>query len=61
MNNGYHDDIVSEVRFNREKLLEIYGGIVGLQKYMKEERPKLEKQGWCFVSAEEFSKFNKPD
>jgi len=55
---GYHDDIVAEVRHNREKLIEIHGGIEGLQKYMKEERPQLEKEGWRFVSAEEFSRLN---
>jgi hypothetical protein len=31
----------------------------GLQMYMKEERPRLEKEGWRFVSVEEFSRFNK--
>ena len=56
--NGYHDEIVAEVRHNRAKLLEIHNGIEGLQKYMKEERPQLEKEGWRFVSAEEFSKLN---
>ena len=58
MNSGYRDEIVTEVRCNRAKLLEMYGGIEGLQKHMKEERPQLEKQGWHFVSAEEFSKMN---
>ena len=58
MNNGYRDEIVTEVRCNREKLLEMHGGIEGLQKQMKEERLQLEKQGWHFVSVEEFSKTN---
>ena len=35
MNNGYRDEIVTEVRRNREKLLEIHGGIEDLQKHMK--------------------------
>jgi hypothetical protein len=56
--NGYRDEIVAEVRGNRAKLLEIYGGIEGLQKHMKEERPQLEKEGWQFISAEAFSKRN---
>jgi len=56
--NGYNDEIVAEIRKNREKLLEIYGGIRGLQKHMKEERHSLEKEGWQFVSAEVFSKLN---
>ena len=46
-------DPVTEVRRNREMLLEMYGGIDGLLKHMEEERPKLEQQGWKFVSAEE--------
>ena len=46
-------DLVAEVRRNRELLLEKHGGIDGLHKYMDEERPKLEKQGWKFVSVEE--------
>ena len=58
MKNGYRDEIVTEVRCNRAKLLEIHGGMKGLQKHMKEERPQLEKQGWRFVSAEEFRKMN---
>ena len=59
MNGGYCDEIVAEVRRNRAKLLEMYGGIEGLQKHMKEERPKLEKQGWDFISVDKFSKLNK--
>ena len=46
-------DPVAEVRKNRELLLEKYGGIDGLHKHMEEERPKLEKQGWKFISVEE--------
>ncbi|MCL2010483.1 MAG: hypothetical protein FWG71_08055 [Synergistaceae bacterium] len=46
-------NLVAEVRRNRELLLEKYGGIDGLHKHMDEERPKLEKQGWTFVSVEE--------
>jgi hypothetical protein len=57
--NGYKDEIVTEVRRNRAKLLEMHGGMEGLQKYMKDERPQLEKEGWRFVSVEEFSKLNK--
>jgi hypothetical protein len=44
---------VLEVRKNRTMLLETYGGIEGLHKHMEEERPKLEKQGWKFVTIEE--------
>jgi hypothetical protein len=46
-------DPITEVRQNRELLLEIYGSIDGLHKHMDEERPKLEKQGWKFLSEEE--------
>ena len=46
-------NLVAEGRRNRELLLEKYGGIDGLHKHMDEERPKLEKQGWTFVSVEE--------
>jgi hypothetical protein len=49
----YEDEIVTEVRRNREALLEEYGGIEGLHKHMKEERPILEAQGWKFESPEE--------
>jgi hypothetical protein len=56
MNDGYRDEIVTEVRRNRAKLLEMHGGIEGLQKYMKEEQPKLKEEGWHFISAENFSK-----
>jgi hypothetical protein len=55
---GYRDEIVAEVRQNRTKLLEMYGGIEGLHKHMDEERPQLEKEGWKFISAEEFGKRN---
>jgi len=55
---GYHDEIVAEIRHNREKLLEMHGGIKGLQDYMKKERPQLEKEGWNFVSAEDFGRLN---
>jgi hypothetical protein len=57
--NGYQDEIVTEVRRNRAKLLEMHGGMEGLQKYMKGERPQLEKEGWRFVSTEEFNRLNK--
>jgi hypothetical protein len=49
----YEDEIVAEVRRNREALLKEYGGIDGLHKHMKEERPRLEMEGWKFESTEE--------
>ena len=54
MNGLYYDEIVAEVRRNRAKLLEMHGGIEGLRKHMKEERSQLEKQGWNFISVDEF-------
>jgi hypothetical protein len=51
----FYDPIITEVRHNREKLLEMYGGIEGLHKHMDEERPHLEKEGWRFVSGEEIA------
>ena len=44
---------ITEVRRNRELLLEKYGGIDGLHRHMENERPKLEQQGWKFTSLEE--------
>ena len=38
-------DPVTEVRCNRELLLEKHGGIDGLLKHMDEERPKTGKAG----------------
>jgi hypothetical protein len=52
---GFYDPVIAEVRKNREKLLEMYGGIDGLHKHMDEERPKLEEEGWHFVADEEMN------
>ncbi|GMO22116.1 MAG: hypothetical protein Ta2B_01000 [Termitinemataceae bacterium] len=49
----YEDEIVTEVRRTRAKLLKQYGGIEGLHKHMDEELPFLIQQGWKVVSAEE--------
>jgi hypothetical protein len=46
----YEDDIVAEVRHNREELLLEHGGIEGCLKYFKEQRPMLESQGWKIAS-----------
>ena len=53
MTDTTNTDPITEVRRNRELLLEKYGGIDGLHKHMKEEKPKLEKLGWAFISVEE--------
>jgi hypothetical protein len=52
---GIRDEIIAEVRKNRAELLEKYGGIDGLHKHMDEERPRLEKEGWHFVTDEELA------
>ncbi|MDR2029463.1 MAG: hypothetical protein LBP93_07995 [Treponema sp.] len=52
---GFYDPIIVEVRRNREKLLEIYGGVEDLHKHMDDERPRFEKEGWYFVSDEEIA------
>jgi hypothetical protein len=53
--NNFYDPIVAEVRQNRAKLLEMYGGIEGLNRHMEEERPRLEKEGWHFATPEELA------
>ena len=45
-------DPVAEVRQTREQLLEKYGGIEGYCEHLDEERPKLEAQGWKFITVE---------
>jgi hypothetical protein len=54
MGNNYAP-IIAEVRRNRAKLLEMYGGIEGLNKHMEDERPQLIKEGWKFETPEEFA------
>ena len=55
----YEDEIINEVRRNREELLEEYGGIEGLHRHMDDELPLLIQQGWKVVSAEEVATKNK--
>jgi hypothetical protein len=52
---GFHDPIIAEVRQNRAKLFEMYGGLEGLRKHQDEERPQLEKEGWRFATDEEIA------
>ena len=56
---NYRDEILAEVRENRAKLLELYGGIEGLHKHMDEERPVLEKEGWKFVDIAQVREQNR--
>jgi hypothetical protein len=53
------NNLIAEVRNNREQLLVKYGGIDGLHRHMDAERPNLEKQGWQFVSVEEVLEKNR--
>jgi hypothetical protein len=46
-------DPVEEVWRIRKELLEMYGGMEGLHKHMDEQRPRWEKEGWKFMTAEE--------
>ena len=49
----YKDEIVEEVYRTRARLLEKYGGIEGLLKHQREDRPRLIAQGWKFATKEE--------
>jgi hypothetical protein len=49
----YKDEIVEEVRRNREELLQEYGGVNGYLKHLTDEQLRLEKEGWVFVTPEE--------
>jgi len=49
-----HEDIVAEVRRNREELLSEFGGdIHKLNEHLISQRPVLEAQGVRFVTEEE--------
>jgi predicted sulfurtransferase len=48
-----NDEIVTEVRKNREELLEEHGGIKGYLKYLQAQHSRWESEGFCFVSHEE--------
>jgi hypothetical protein len=52
---SFHDPIIAEVRHNREILQEMYGGWEGYCKHLDEDCPRLEAQGWHFVTPEEHS------
>ena len=52
---NYYDPIIAEVRERRAQLIEKYGGWEGYEKHLDEERPRLEKEGWHFETAEEFA------
>jgi hypothetical protein len=53
MKKGYSDPRVAEIHRVRAELLEEYGGWEGYNKHLDEERPRLEAEGWHFVTPEE--------
>ena len=53
--NNHDEDPVAEVHRIRAELLEEYGGIKGYLKHLNEDRPRLEKEGWRFITAEELA------
>ena len=55
MKNYRDEDPLTEVHRIRAELLEEYGGIEGYLKHLNEDRPRLEKEGWRFASAEELA------
>jgi hypothetical protein len=50
---GVYDPILTEVRRNKARLIEMYGGIDGWLKHLDEDRCRLEKEGWHFLTEEE--------
>jgi hypothetical protein len=56
----HYAPIIAEVRRNRAKLLEMYGGIEGLNRHMEAELPQLIKEGWKFETPEEFAVRTQP-
>jgi len=46
----YEDDVISEVRKNREELVREYGGAEAYFRHILEEQKLLEKKGWLFTS-----------
>jgi hypothetical protein len=58
--NSHQDPIVAEVRHIRAELQEKYGGWEGYLKHQKDDRPRLEAEGWHFVTQEEIEKLVKP-
>jgi hypothetical protein len=49
----FEDEVMVEVRERKAHVAEKYGGWEGLMKHMDEDRPRLEKAGWKFVTVEE--------
>ena len=52
------DDPILELFRNREAAIKEYGGIEGWLKHIDDDRPRLEAEGWKFVSVEEVAARN---
>jgi hypothetical protein len=52
------DDPILELFRNREAAIKRYGGWDGYQKHIDDDRPRLEAEGWKFVSVEEVAARN---
>jgi hypothetical protein len=52
------DDPILELFRNREAVIKEYGGIEGWLKHIDDDRPRLEAEGWKFVSVEEVATRN---
>jgi hypothetical protein len=51
--NVFEDEIVTEVRNHRAELLKKYGTIEAYNKHLREDRPRLEREGWRFADIDE--------
>jgi hypothetical protein len=54
----WDDEIMVEVRERKAHVLKKYGGIDGLHKHIKEEHPRLIKEGWVFADSDEVREKN---
>jgi hypothetical protein len=47
------DEVMRDCWARKAHVAEKYGGWEGLMKHMDEDRPRLEKEGWKFITVEE--------
>jgi superoxide dismutase len=50
--------VLSEVRQIKAGIMREYGSLEAWHKHLDEERPKLEKQGWKFITGTELRNRN---
>ena len=53
--NNYDENPLAEVHRIRAELMKEFGGIKEYMEHLEEDRPRLEKEGWRFASAEELA------